>query len=136
MLRAVGVVQHVFAEIALTAVGARVGVAALNIAVLAAGNILRRAHRDVVGTAECIVVATGVDHGRLSPLKAACKQRCDEQQSDVGPCGVTSHEFICVQLSSLPGLTAQSIEIKASIEKMMDARVIEREYALRAFARA
>jgi hypothetical protein len=35
----------------------------------------------------------------------------------------------------LPGLTAQSIEIKAS-QKNDGCRVIEREYALRAFAQA
>src|ERR1700730_12438036 len=56
-LRVVRVVQHVVAEIALTAVGARVGVVAHDIAVLAAGYILRRAGRDVVGAAKCIVVA-------------------------------------------------------------------------------
>ena len=66
-------VQHVFAEVALTAIGARVGIVALNVAILAASDILRRARRGVVGTAECIVVATGVDHGRLSALKAACE---------------------------------------------------------------
>src|ERR1700724_841126 len=61
------VVQHVFAEIALRAVGARVGVVALNVAILAAGDIFRRAHRDIVGAAKrVVVIAARIDHGRLS----------------------------------------------------------------------
>lgn len=65
-------VQHVLAEIALTAIGARIGIVALNIAVLAAGDIFRRTGLDVVGAAERIVViAIRIDHGRLSPLKEA-----------------------------------------------------------------
>jgi hypothetical protein len=57
MLRVVGMVHHVFAEIALTAVGACIGVTALNVAILAAGDVLRRACRDIAGAAERIVVA-------------------------------------------------------------------------------
>jgi hypothetical protein len=72
-------VHHVFAEIALTTIGARVGVAALNVPVLAAGDILRRTGRDIIGAAERVVVAAGIDHGRLSPLKASRKQGRDEQ---------------------------------------------------------
>src|SRR3954463_125731 len=45
------IVQHVFAEIALAAVGARVGVGALDVTVLAAGDIFRRAHRNIAGAA-------------------------------------------------------------------------------------
>jgi hypothetical protein len=76
-------VQHVIAEIALTAVGACVGVVALDVAILATGNILRRAYHNIVGTAERIVViASCIDHGRLSPLEAAREQRCDEQKRD------------------------------------------------------
>ena len=41
--RMLWMVQHVFAEIALAAIGAGVGVVALNVAVLAAGDIFRRA---------------------------------------------------------------------------------------------
>src|SRR4030088_606371 len=70
MSRMFWMVQHVFAEIALRAVGARVGVVALNVAVLAAGDIFRRPHLDIVGAAERVVVATWVSHGRLSPLQA------------------------------------------------------------------
>src|SRR4249919_3805871 len=50
--RGTGVIQHVFAEIALAAVGAGIGVDALDVAVLAAGDIFRRAGRDIVGAAE------------------------------------------------------------------------------------
>ena len=75
-------IHHVLAEVALTAVGARVGVGVLDVAVLAAGDVFRRAGRDIIGAAERIVVAAGVDHGRLSPLEAAAKQRGDEQEND------------------------------------------------------
>src|SRR3954454_11896811 len=43
-LRPARIFQHVFAEIALAAIGARVGLGALDAAVLAAGDIFRRAH--------------------------------------------------------------------------------------------
>src|SRR5438552_5182357 len=56
-LRPHRIVQHVLAEVALAAVGARFGIAALDVAVLAAGDIFRRADRDVVGAAGRIVVA-------------------------------------------------------------------------------
>jgi hypothetical protein len=79
MLRMVRMVQHVFAEIALRAVGLRIVVVALDVAILAAGDIFRGAHRDIVGAAERVVVAAGVGHGRLSPLKAAPEQRRDQQ---------------------------------------------------------
>jgi hypothetical protein len=76
-------VQHVFAEIALTAVGACIGVAALDVAIFPAGNIFRRAYHNIVGTAERIVViAPCIDHGRLSPLEATREQRCNEQKRD------------------------------------------------------
>src|ERR1019366_7219781 len=42
MLRTNRIVQHVFAELALLPVGARCGVTALNVAVLAAGDIFGR----------------------------------------------------------------------------------------------
>lgn len=85
-------VQHVFAEIALGAIGAAVGVVALNVAILAAGDIFRRTCLDIVGAAEgVIVIAICIDHGRLSALKAAREQRYGEQQGNAGSCGVTSH---------------------------------------------
>jgi len=49
--------QHEFAEIALGAIGAGDGVAALDVAVLAAGDIGRRADRDAVLLAVRVVVA-------------------------------------------------------------------------------
>jgi hypothetical protein len=51
----VRMVHHVFAEIALAAVGARVGVAALNVAILAADDIFRRAGREIFDAAERVV---------------------------------------------------------------------------------
>src|ERR1700738_3346512 len=50
-LRPNRIVEHVFAEVALLLVGAREGVAALNVAILAAGDIFGRADRDIVGAA-------------------------------------------------------------------------------------
>src|ERR1051325_6580807 len=64
------IVQHLLGEIALGTVGARIGVAALHVAVLAAVDIIVRAHRDIVGAAECVVVGAGVDHGRLAAFEA------------------------------------------------------------------
>ena len=84
-------VQHVFAEIALTAVGARGGVVAVHVAVFAAGDIFAGAGGDIVGAADRVVIAACVDDGRLSPLEAARKQRCGEQECDEQLCGVTSH---------------------------------------------
>jgi hypothetical protein len=72
-------VQHVFAEIALAAIGARGGVAALDIPILAAGDILGRADRIAGTTERIIVVAERIDHGRLSSLEAAREQGRDEQ---------------------------------------------------------
>ena len=50
-------VQHVFAEIALTSVGARGGVVAQDVAVFAAGDVFARADRDIVGAADRVVIA-------------------------------------------------------------------------------
>src|SRR5258705_12590257 len=74
-LRPVRVVQHVFAEIALAAVGARGGVVAEHVAVFATGGVFAGADRDIVGAADRVVVAACVNDGRLSPLKAPCEQR-------------------------------------------------------------
>jgi hypothetical protein len=88
-LRMVRMVQHVVAEIALAAVGAGVGVVALDVAVLAAGDVFRRTDRDIVGAAEgVVVIAARNGHGRLPPLEAAREQRGDEQERDVEPHGV------------------------------------------------
>src|SRR5512140_3173455 len=84
-------VHHVFAEIALAAVGAGIGVGVLDVTVLAAGDIFAGARRDIFGAAVRVVVAAGIGHGRLSPLEAAGKQRRDEQEGDIESRGVTSH---------------------------------------------
>jgi hypothetical protein len=73
-------VHHIVGEIALTAIGARVGVVALNVAILAAGNIFGRAGRDVVGAAVRIVIAACIGHGRLSSLKTTGEERREEQK--------------------------------------------------------
>src|SRR5947199_1174008 len=55
-LRLVRRVDHRFAQVLLRAVGLGGGVAALDVAVLAAGDVFGRADRDIVGAADCIVV--------------------------------------------------------------------------------
>jgi hypothetical protein len=84
-------VHHVLAEIALLAVGARVGVVVLNVAILAAGTVFGGADRDIVGAAIRIVVDTGIDHRRLPPLETAREKRCGEQESDQRAGGVAPH---------------------------------------------
>src|SRR6476619_7792576 len=88
-------VQHVFAEIALAAVGARGGVGALDVAIPAAGDIFAGAGRDIVGAADRVVIAC-VDDGRPSALEAACQQRGGEYECDEQLCGVWSHAPISV----------------------------------------
>jgi hypothetical protein len=55
-LRTSRIVQHVFAEVALAPVGAVFGDGALGVAVLAAGDVFRRAGLDIVGAAERVIV--------------------------------------------------------------------------------
>src|SRR3954471_22241883 len=74
------IVQHLLGEVSLGTVGARVGVAALNVTVLAADDIVVRTHRDIVGAAERVVIGAGVDHGRLAPFQAAGEQWRGEQE--------------------------------------------------------
>jgi hypothetical protein len=75
-------VQHVFAEIALAAVGARVGGVALNVAILAAGDVFRRAGLDIVGAAErVVVIAVRIDQRRLSALEATGRRRAKAQNA-------------------------------------------------------
>src|SRR5260370_35141592 len=64
-LRVVRMVQHVFAEIALAAGGARGGVGGEHVAVPAAGDIFAGADRDLIGAATRGGVAPLVNHGRL-----------------------------------------------------------------------
>ena len=93
-------IQHVFAEIALAAVGARGGVAAQDVAIPAAGDIFARADRDIVGAADRVVVAACVDHGWPPSLEAACEQRGDEYERDEQLCGVRSHAPISMVVST------------------------------------
>ena len=73
------VVQHGFAEIALAAVDAVVETGTPDIAVLAAGDIFRRADLDVVGAAERVVISAGVDHGRLAAFEATGEEWGEEE---------------------------------------------------------
>src|SRR5258708_24127418 len=110
----VRIVQHVFAEIALRAVGARGGVAADHVAILAARHIARRADRNPVGAADRIVILAEARHRNLAALRAG-PERQRESGGNAESCQVTSpakfHSLF--RFSSLPGLTRQSIENKA-----------------------
>jgi hypothetical protein len=74
-------IQHVFAEIALPAVGARDGGVALGVAFPAAVDIIGRSLRDLAaGAAERVVIlGQRARHRRLAALKAA-GERCREEQ--------------------------------------------------------
>src|ERR1700724_3824186 len=80
----VRMVQHLFAEVALAAVGARGGVVAGNVAVLAAGDIFHRAGRNIVGAAEGVVVfAERILHDAVSLLEATGEQRgCEQERNE------------------------------------------------------
>src|SRR5690242_7572849 len=72
----VRIVHHVFAEIALPPVGAGFGVLALDVAVLAAGDIFGRADRHLAaGLAILIVVAHALRDRRSPAFEATCQQR-------------------------------------------------------------
>src|SRR3954463_1925879 len=73
------IVQNLLCKIALGAIGAGVGIAALHVAVLAAVDVVVRTCRDIVGAAECVVIGAGVDHGRLAAFEAAGEQRGCQQ---------------------------------------------------------
>ena len=62
-------VQHVFAEIALTAIGSPSRVIAQDVTIFPAGDILRRADRDIIGTAECVVVFAEAGNRNLAALR-------------------------------------------------------------------
>src|SRR5262249_24759070 len=65
-LRPHGIVQHLLRHVSLGAIGAGVGVAALDIAVLPAIDVFVRARRNVVGTAVRIVIGRRIDHDGLA----------------------------------------------------------------------
>ena len=72
------IVQHVVGEIALALVGAPGGVAALKVAVLAAGDIFGTAGRDIVGAAECVVVPAERGGRDLAALRARGQDKRDK----------------------------------------------------------
>src|SRR6478672_4295167 len=65
MSRPLGMVQHVLAEIALTAVGPGGGSVALDVAVLAAGHVFGRALRIAATLTDRVVIVTAHRHRRL-----------------------------------------------------------------------
>jgi len=108
-------VQHVFAEVALAAIGAPGGVVAGNVAVLAAGDIFRRAGCNIVGAAERIIVfAQRILYDAVTPLEATGEQRGDQQQWNEKSRRCPPHGPVPSLFNSMAGLTRQSIEIKAT----------------------
>src|SRR5262245_62149968 len=81
-LRPHRIIQHLLRHVPLGAIGAGVGIAALDVAVLAAIDVFVRARRNVVGAAVGIVIGRGVDHDRLAALEAAGEKRGDEQECE------------------------------------------------------
>ena len=69
-----------FGETALLLVGARRGVTALNVAVLAAGDVFGRADLNIVGTAERVIVAER--DGRVAAVRAGRKRQGSHCQRD------------------------------------------------------
>src|SRR5689334_6597712 len=90
---ALRMVQHVFAEIALAAIGAGFGLAALDVAILAAGRIFVRTLRHrAVGPAIDVVIHGQRPRDRgLPALQAGTEQRADQQQRDDCSYRVASH---------------------------------------------
>src|SRR6185369_10679047 len=84
-LRPHRIVEHVFAEIALRAIGARLGPGARGVALLAADDVGGRAGLGVVGAADGVVIRRrrlrGVDRHRLAALEATGEQGHDDKQS-------------------------------------------------------
>jgi hypothetical protein len=111
----VRVIEHVFAEIALPSVRARVRRVALGVALPAAIDIIGRSRRDLAaGTAEGVVVfGQSARHRRLPALEATRKQRRERKERNVQWREMAAHGCLDPYSSSLPGLTRQSIEIMA-----------------------
>src|SRR5262245_45236721 len=81
-LRPHGIVQHMIGHVSLGAIGAGVGVAALDIAVLPAIDVFVRADSRI-GAAVGVVIGRGVDHDGLAALEAAGEKRGDEQECEI-----------------------------------------------------
>ena len=75
----------------LSAGGAGIVVDARDVGVLATADLFRRAGRDIVGAAERVVIAAGIDHGGLAALKAAGDGGDEEEQRDQEPRKVMLH---------------------------------------------
>src|SRR5947209_19646451 len=69
-LRPVRRVDHGFAQVFLRAVGLGGGVAALDVAVLAAGDVVGGADRDIVGAADGVIVFAEAGGGELVACRA------------------------------------------------------------------
>lgn len=77
-------VQHVFAEVALAAIGLGLGGIAHDIAILAAGGIFGRAGLHIVGTAIGVVVIDALrrDRGRIMRRRAGGQRKAHDRERD------------------------------------------------------
>ena len=80
-LRSHRIVQHLLGKISLGAIGACVGIAALNVAVLAAVDIFVRADSRI-GAAVGVVIGRRVNHDGLAAFEAASEKRGDQEECE------------------------------------------------------
>src|SRR5262245_3736315 len=80
-LRSHRIVQHLFGKVSLGAIGACVGIAALNVAVLAAVDVFVRADSRI-GAAIGVVIGRRVNHSWLAALEATGEKRGDKQECE------------------------------------------------------
>src|SRR4051812_49449866 len=90
-LRLVRRVDHRLAQIALRAVGLGGGVAALDVAVLAAGDVVGGADRDIVGAADRVVVLAEAGDGDFVTRGAGGERESDEYERDARFSGARAH---------------------------------------------
>src|SRR4051794_1020593 len=90
-LRPVRRVDHGFAQVLLRAVGLGSGVAALHVAVLAAGDVVGGADRDIVGAADRVIVLAEAGDGDLVARRAGGERERGDCYGDVTYRGVRLH---------------------------------------------
>src|SRR5258707_5650409 len=84
-------VDHGFAQVLLRAVGLGGGVAALDVAVLAAGHVFGRADRDVVGAADRVVVLAEAGDGNVVAGRAGGEREGGKRESAEAYRNFSSH---------------------------------------------
>jgi hypothetical protein len=91
-LRMIRVIEHVFAEVALAAVGFGLGCVALDVAVLAAGGVFGRTRLHIVGAAIGVVVINARRRDRRRVVRGAGgKEKADDRERDQTSRSFLSH---------------------------------------------